>query len=146
MSDKPQSMGCRVEQPVCSICGDGEPCEHLKVLMEGQKIGVLSEFNPAELPRDGCKIYELGGVETRVLVPPVGGEIDLRGFNIVSVGIVQAPACAHCGEPMEGCSPIHWTCTNEGCEAHLRPVVVEGVHPIVPVEGGHVQIKEPDDG
>jgi hypothetical protein len=94
-----RSMGCHVEHPVCSICGQSpSACEH-----------------------------------------PGALGIGLRGFEVDHVSVVQAPVCTRCGTRMKGCSAILWACTNEGCEGHLRPVAVEGVHPIMRVE-------EQDDG
>jgi len=120
--EKPvQSMGCHVEQPVCPICGETpDQCQHIRVMVNGETVGVLSEFRPEEYrAKEPRRVYELA----------------LRGFTVDHVSIVQAPRCMHCGERMKGCSPTQWSCVNECCEEHLRPVRVHGVHPIMVREG-----------
>jgi len=72
------SMGCRVEEPSCTICGDADPCDHVE---------------------EACKVYE-----------------DCEGVRLISVGLVEAPKCGACGEPMEYTrSATFWACVTDGC-------------------------------
>jgi hypothetical protein len=72
------SMGCKVEQPSCTICGDADPCEHVE------------------------EAYKRYG--------------ELEGVRLISVGLVEAPKCEACGDPMDYTgSATFWACVAEGC-------------------------------
>lgn len=123
--DKPVSMGCQVEKITCGICGkqSGEPCEHVRVVVDDYPIGVLTDFKVSDR-RPAERIYELGtGIGARGYEMSQGhsGEAG-KITKLIAFSMVSAPRCESCRQPMVGVSGTRWCCSNKQCGQEGVPV------------------------
>lgn len=155
------SMGAQVEKITCSICGKNDaPCEHVAVVLAGEdaayEIGRLRSWVPRSSTREVTRNYELAAREYNTPTKSSGTlRVSRMEFDpellaqLCTPSFVEAPRCETCQERTQGVPPHHWACINEDCEAHMRPVVVEGVHPVfeIDIEGvpGHLRFEESED-
>lgn len=118
------SMGCQVERITCSICGkqSGEPCEHVRVIVDDYPVGVVSDFKVSDRPSE--RVYEMAsgigarGYEMSEGHSGVAGEIT----KLIAFSMVAAPRCESCQQPMTGVSGTRWCCSNKHCGQEGVPV------------------------
>jgi hypothetical protein len=101
------SMGARVEQAVCTICGRAHGAEDLEHELPIQPL----------MTRGGAKHddFKVGQVK------------------FLYATITKAPPCDACGDAMTPVSASEWACQNESCDQQGNPLVT-GVYPIQQVE------------
>lgn len=106
---RPMSMGCLVDTPACSICGQViTTCEHTK---------------PATCDCDPDGHYDCHGQGSC-------GAYDTPTFPMqVMVSLVPAPKCDECGESMVPANDTEWMCEFKGCEAEGEPRGT-GIYPV----------------
>jgi hypothetical protein len=87
---KELTMGCRVEESRCSICG-AEPCAHVNV----------GQLMARDIPVLEFPVY-----------PPAW-----PGRRILGASMVPAPKCDSCGNPMGVHEGRDWVCRTDDCQA-----------------------------